>query len=123
MPPTKARLPSTTTILRCMRRNMLVRVAPQPGAGVKHVDPHAGLCQRRDEGGRQVGRAVTVNGDVDLHATPRRAQQRRVQGQADFVFKQDEGFQQYLVLGCGNALKHPREIGLAIDQQRSPGCR
>ena len=26
-------------------------VAPQPGAGVKHVDPHAGLCQGRDKGG------------------------------------------------------------------------
>ena len=28
---------------------------PQPRARVKHVDPHASVCQRRQEGGRQIG--------------------------------------------------------------------
>ena len=81
------------------------------------MHPHPGLREGRDKAGGQIGRAVTVNRHVYLHAAAGRLQQRRVQRQTNLVLKHDEGFEHDFVPGRGNAFEHTRKKILAVFKQ------
>src|SRR5690606_34203534 len=61
--------------------------------------------------------AVAVGGQLDAHAAFGRHDQCLLQGQADGVLEDDEGFQQHLPARLADGLEHPRKIVLAVDQQ------
>ncbi len=92
-------------------------LAEQAPAGVEHAHPHAGLGQRTEEAGRQVGRAEAVDHQVHLGAAARGLAQRGMQAQADLVLEQDEGLDDHLAPRLADGLEHAREEGLAVFQQ------
>src|SRR5690606_8465406 len=98
------------------------QVAPQAEdlrLRIEQMHAHADLGERRKERWREVGRTVTVDGDVDLDAAAGDLDEHPMQLDADLVLEQDEGLDQHLASRRGDRLEHAREILLAVLEQAS----
>lgn len=92
-------------------------LAQQPLAWIEHLDADADIGHRRHEFGGEVGRAITIHGDIHGRTALRRSDQRLLQFDADLVFEEDEGLEQDFLLGLSNGLEHTRKEFLSVFQQ------
>ena len=82
-----------------------------------HMDTHASVGQGRDEGVGQIGRAETVDRQIDFDPTPRGIDQVLLNVAAHTVFEQNESLDHDLVPGCVDRFVDRGQVRVAVFEQ------
>ena len=116
MPPVKPTRPSTTSILRWLRRLAWgMRSTPSIGHEARHR--HAAARQHAHDGRARIARADGVDQHAHLHAAPVRFDQRLRHLAADGVVVEDIALHRHRVAGVTDRLQHGR-VGFVAAGQR-----